>query len=259
MKKSSKIKIGIVGISGRMGKSIAMAIQKSSDVMLTAGCEYKKHKDIGKDIGIVIGNKPIGLLITSDHKEFCKNIDVIIEFGLEKATKEYLAVAKKNKIAFISGSTALSKKILQEMHLASKYIPVFWAPNMSLGANLITLLSKMTTKKLGKDFDIDITDIHHKQKIDTPSGTALSIKESIEKSLKKNQIRKNVSVSSIRAGDSTGEHSVIFSGEGEKIIIKHISTSRNIFAQGAIETAKWVYKKKVGLYDMKDFLASKSK
>jgi 4-hydroxy-tetrahydrodipicolinate reductase len=130
---------------------------------------------------------------------------------------------------------------------------------MSIGANILNKTASDISLQLAKDFDIDITDIHHKQKIDTPSGTALSIKESIEKSLKKNQIRKNVNVSSIRAGDSTGEHSVIFSGEGEKIIIKHISTSRGIFAQGAIETAKWVYNKKVGLYDMRDFLASKSK
>ena len=254
MKKSSKSKIGIVGISGRMGKSIAMAIQKSSDVMLTAGCEYKKHKDIGKDIGIVIGNKPIGLLITSNHKEFCKNIDVIIEFGLEKATKEYLAVAKKNKIAFISGSTALSKKILQEMYLASKYIPVFWAPNMSLGANLITLLSKMTSKKLGKDFDIDITDLHHKHKKDTPSGTANFIKQEIQDSLKKVKVKKNINISALRSGDSTGEHSIIFSGEGERIIIKHISSSRDIFAKGAVRVAAWIHKKRPGFYNMSDFL-----
>ena len=88
MKKKAKIRIGIVGISGRMGKSIAIAIKKSPNVILTAGCEHKKHKDIGKDIGIVLGNKTIGELVTSNHKEFCKNIDVIIEFGLEKATKE---------------------------------------------------------------------------------------------------------------------------------------------------------------------------
>ena len=152
MKKKAKIRIGIVGISGRMGKSIAMAISKSSDVVLTAGCEYKKHKDIGKDIGVVLGKKPTGELVTCNHKEFCNNIDVIIEFGLEKATKEYLAVARKYKIAFISGSTALSNSTLKEMHLASKHIPVFWAPNMSLGANLINLLSKITTTKLGKSY-----------------------------------------------------------------------------------------------------------
>jgi 4-hydroxy-tetrahydrodipicolinate reductase len=254
MKNKTKIRIGIVGISGRMGKSIAKAIKKNTDAILAAGCEYKEHKDVGKDIGMVIGNKPIGILVTSNHKDFCKNIDVIIEFGLEKATKEYLYVAKKNKIAFISGSTALSKKTIQKMHLASKYIPVFWAPNMSLGANLISLLSKITTTKLGKDFDIDITDLHHKHKKDIPSGTAKFIKEEIEDSLKKIKVRKKVNVSALRAGDSTGEHSIIFSGEGERVIIKHISSSRSIFADGAVKVAAWLYKKKPGFYNMNDFL-----
>ena len=254
MKNQKKVRIGIVGISGRMGKSIAKAIKKNPNLILTAGSEYKKHKDIGKDIGMVTGNKPIGEIVTYNHKDFCKNIDVIIEFGLEKATKEYLSVAKKNKIAFISGSTALNKNTLKEMHLASKHIAVFWAPNMSLGANLISLLSKITTERLDKDFDIDITDLHHKQKKDTPSGTAKFIKEEIEESLKKIKVRKVVNISALRSGDSTGEHSIIFSGEGERVIIKHISTSRNIFANGAVKVAAWLHKKKPGFYNMSDFL-----
>ena len=254
MKKKAKTRIGIVGISGRMGKSIVVEITKSPDVILASGCEHKKHKDIGKDIGIVTGNKPIGKLVTSNHKEFCKNVDVIIEFGLEKATKEYLAVAKKNKIAFISGSTALSKNTLKDIQLASKHIPVFWSPNMSLGANLINLLSKFTTTKLGKDFDIDITDLHHRHKKDTPSGTAKFIQEEIKDSLKKIKVKKKVNISALRSGDSTGEHSIIFSGEGERVIIKHISSSRNIFASGAVRVAAWLHKKRPGFYNMSDFL-----
>ena len=128
---------------------------------------------------------------------------------------------------------------------------------MSIGANILKQIASEITCKVAKDFDIDITDTHHRQKRDTPSGTALLIKESIESSLKKKKI-KEVNVSAIRAGDSTGEHSVIFSGIGEKIILKHISSSRNIFAHGAIEIAKWISKKKKGFYNIKDFLASNS-
>ena len=222
--------------------------------MLAAGCEHKSHKDIGKDIGKILGDKVLGILVTSDHKEFCKNIDVIIEFGLGSATKEYLSVAKKYNIAFISGSTALNKKTLKEMQSVSKSIPILWAPNMSLGANLLSLLSKKATSKLGEDFDIDITDLHHKYKKDTPSGTAKFIKEEIYESLKKIKIRKKINISAIRSGDSTGEHSVIFSGDGERIIINHVSSSRKIFANGAVKVAAWIYKKKPGLYNMSDFL-----
>ncbi len=250
-----KVKIGVVGICGRMGKAIAKASLNNKNVTLVSGSEFKNHKDVGKDIGIIIGEKPLGIKVTSQHNDFCKNLDIIIEFGLESATKEYLSLAKKNRIAFISGSTALSKKTINDMKKASKKIPVFWAPNMSLGANLLSILSEITAKKIGADYDIDITDLHHKNKKDTPSGTAKFLKEAIRFSLKKVKVnRKNINISAIRSGDSTGEHSVIFSGEGERITIKHISSSRNIFANGAIKVAIWIYKMKPGFYNMSDYL-----
>ena len=129
---------------------------------------------------------------------------------------------------------------------------------MSIGANLLKEIAVKITSKIGKDYDIDITDIHHKEKRDNPSGTALSIKEEIKEELKNRKIKKRVNISAIRAGDSTGEHSVIFSGKGERIVIEHISTSREIFAHGAIELSKWLQKQKAGFYKMKDFLHIKS-
>ena len=129
---------------------------------------------------------------------------------------------------------------------------------MSIGANLLKEIAVKITSKIGKDYDIDITDLHHKEKRDNPSGTALSIKEAISEELKNRKIKKRVNISAIRAGDSTGEHSVIYSGKGERIIIKHISNSREIFAHGAIELSKWLQKQKAGFYNMKDFLHIKS-
>ena len=254
MPTKNKIRLGIVGISGRLGRSITLAAIKNNNVTLTSGSELKKHRDIGKDIGIIAGEKPLGIYVTSDHNIFAKGIDVMIEFGLETATKEYLSLAKKNKIAFISGSTDLSKNTINAIKLAAKHIPVFWAPNMSLGANLINLLSKITATKLGKDFDIDITDLHHRHKKDTPSGTAKFIQAEIQDSLKKIKVKKKVNVSAFRSGDSTGEHSIIFSCKGERVIIKHISSSRNIFAIGAVRVAVWLHKKRPGFYEMSDFL-----
>ncbi len=256
MKPENKnIKIGIVGVEGRMGKSIALAVLKSAGVELVAGIEYKKHKMLGKDIGVLNGEKEIGIKVTDNIDEFFKNIDVVIEFGLEQATKEYLLYAKKYKKAFVSGSTALSNKTIMLMKKASSAIPVFWAPNMSIGANLLKLLSEKTTDKLGSDFDIDIIDLHHKHKKDIPSGTALFIKEAIEKKLKEKHIlKKKVNIAAFRAGDSTGEHSVIFSGNGERIELKHLSSSRNIFSYGAVKVTKWIFKKKPGFYSMDDYL-----
>ena len=257
-KNKNVIKIGVIGIAGRMGRTIAKLAIYDSEVSLYGGIEHIKHKYLGNDIGELLGENALNIYVTHESKRFFNDLDVVIEFGLEKATRKFVKEASKRNIPFVSGSTGLSKDTLNLFKKYSKKIPIFWSPNMSIGANILKQAANNITHKVSKDFDIDITDIHHKQKRDTPSGTALSIKESIERVLKNRKIKKKIKVSAIRAGDSTGEHSIIFSGNSEKIIIKHVSTSRDIFANGAIETAKWITKQKKGLYNMKDFLTSKS-
>ncbi len=258
IKNKKIIKIGIVGIGGKMGQAIAKLAIHDSNVSISGGIEYTKHKLIGKDIGDLVGEQSSSVYVSDNTESFFNNLDVVVEFGLEKATKKFVKEASKRNIAFVSGSTGLKNETIKLLNEHSKIIPIFWSPNMSIGANILSQAAKDITPKVAKNFDIDITDIHHKQKRDIPSGTALSIKEAIESSLKKNKIKKKVNVSAIRAGDSTGEHSVIFSGNGEKIIIKHISTSRNIFAYGVIEVAKWIFKQRKGFYNMQNFLARKS-
>ncbi len=255
--KEEVIKLGIVGAGGKMGQAIAKLAIDNPTVSINGASEYTKHKLIGKEMGNVLGEASINVYVSDNMKSFFNNLDVVIEFGLEEATIKFVKEASKRNVAFISGSTGLSNETIKLLKKHSKKIPIFWSPNMSIGANILKQVASEITSKVAKDFDIDITDIHHIQKRDTPSGTALSIKETIENTLKNKKIKKNVKVSAIRAGDSTGEHSVIFSGKGEKIIIKHISTSRNIFAHGAIEVAKWINLQKPGFYNMKDFLAGK--
>jgi len=258
VKKNKKVGIGIVGIAGKMGQSIANLAINDPGISLIAGSENKHHNLIGMDIGLFLGKEKLNIFIEDNKKKFFKNIDIAIEFGLNKATNSYLREAYEQKVAFLSGSTGISLRTIKLMKEASKRIPILWSPNMSIGANLLKEMAVKITSKIGKDYDIDITDLHHKEKRDNPSGTALSIKEEISEALKKRKIKKKVNISAIRAGDSTGEHSVIFSGKGERVIIKHQSTSREIFAQGAIELSKWLQKQKPGFYKMKDFLDIKS-
>lgn len=255
--KNKIVKIGIVGIGGKMGKAIAKLALQDPNVSIKGGSEQPKHKVLKKDIGDLLGASKINVHVTDNIIKFFNNLDVVIEFGLEEATTRFVKEASKRNVAFVSGSTGLSNKTLKLLKTHSKKIPIFWSPNMSIGANILKNLASETTLKISDNFDIDVTDIHHKQKRDIPSGTALSIKESIESSLKKKKINRKINVSAIRAGDSTGEHSVIFSGNGEKIVIKHVSTSRDIFANGAIEASKWVHSKKDGFYNMNDFLTSR--
>ena len=254
IKKSKKIRVGIIGVAGKMGKEIANIAINDPSMSLNAGSEENSHELIGEDIGKILGKNPLNVFVDDNIKSFFKNIDVAIEFGLEQATIRYLKEASKCKVAFLSGSTGISSNTFKLMKKLSNNIPILWSPNMSIGANLVKEIAAEAANKLGKDFDIDITDIHHKEKRDIPSGTALSIKEEIENKLKKSKIKKDVNISAIRAGDATGDHSVIFSGNGERITIKHTSSSRKIFAYGAVKISKWLYKQKAGFYNMKNFL-----
>ena len=130
---------------------------------------------------------------------------------------------------------------------------------MSVGANLLKELSSQVTKKIGSEFDIDIIDLHHKHKKDTPSGTALNIKYDIDQALLKKKVGKKSSVIAMRSGDSTGEHTVVFSGQGERLELKHISSSREIFSDGAVKVAEWIFSKPKGFYQMHDYLGLKGK
>ena len=179
MKDKKKIRIGIVGIAGRMGIAIANSVLENKETVLKAGSEKTNHKLINKDIGLVVGKKEMGINITSKKDEFFKNIDLVIEFGLGSATKDYLLHAKKNKVAFLSGSTGIDKKTKEMFKDAAKSIPIFWSPNMSIGANIIKDISGKITKKISKEFDIDITDLHHKQKKILHQGRQFPLKKQL--------------------------------------------------------------------------------
>ena len=253
------INVGVVGIAGRMGMAVTKSIVLNTKTKITAGIEHKQHKAINTTIGSLIGKDNIDIKITSDKQLFFKDVDVVIEFGLADATKEFLIEAKKYKVAYVSGSTGLNKKTINLMKKVSAHIPVFWSPNMSIGANLLKELSSQVTKKIGNEFDIDIIDLHHKHKKDTPSGTALNIKNDIDITLLKNKVRKKASIIAMRSGDATGEHTVVFSGQGERLELKHISSSREIFSEGAVTVAEWISRKPKGFYQMQDYLGLKGK
>ena len=164
MTKNKKIRIGVVGIAGKMGQAIANLAINDPEISLNAGSEKKDHNLIGTDIGLLLGKNNLNVFVEDNMKKFFKNIDVVIEFGLKKATNSYLREAGKRKVAFLSGSTGISLETIKLMKEVSKKIPILWSPNMSIGANLLKEIAVKITSKIGKDYDIDITDIHHKEK-----------------------------------------------------------------------------------------------
>ncbi len=217
------------GAMGKMGKSISNL------------CE-KKYKDINLI--------KVDLLKSEDCHSFKEieevRADAVIDFSSSEGTKEALDFAYNKKMPIVIGTTGLGEEILSLMKKYSKEISVFYSPNMSLGVNICFYLVDMISKKIKKD--IHIHETHHTAKKDTPSGTAVMFKKIIEENGGK------VSVTSSRVGDITGEHDITFALNGEKIVISHTAYSREIFAEGAIEAAKWVLKKKSGFYNFKDML-----
>ena len=256
-----KIKIGIFGPGGRMGSDLLKQIENFNSLELAVLCEKEKHKDVGKTVsGIVVGD---------DINNLIKSSDVIIDFTIPAATINLLKVMHdlKTKTALVTGTTGYTKteeKKFQGLVNGRKVLRSF---NMSIGINLMKNLIKAASKNISSQSDIEIVEIHHNQKKDIPSGTAISLAKSVQEGFKgiakfsyreenKNKARgKNeIGFASIRGGDVIGEHTVYFFLNGERIELKHMASSRKIFSVGALKAASWLHQKKAGLYTISDML-----
>jgi 4-hydroxy-tetrahydrodipicolinate reductase len=258
-----KPKLVIVGAAGRMGQRILSLCKESADFDITAAVEAKGHPDTGKDAGVN------GVKISS---EFPQAADVVIEFALPNACEQTLRFCVEKKAALVMGTTGLNSEQKKKVEAAAKDIPVIYGTNMSVGMNVLFSIAAKTAAMLGDDYDIEIVEQHHKFKKDAPSGSALTLAENICKATGKDlqsslvfgrhghgERRKgDIGIHSIRAGDITGEHSVIFSTQGETVTLSHTAHSRDCFAKGALCAAKWLIGKKPGLYTMADVLGLES-
>lgn len=265
-----KIRIAITGPMGRMGKILIQEIQKNKHTSLATTLVEKNHPLVDKDIGESIGIGKIGVLIKDKIDIKKNNFDVLIDFTKPSATLKYLKYCKEFGKNIVIGTTGFSNKEINTIKLCSEKIGIVHASNFSIGINLLFKLIQKTTQMIGKDSDIDIMEFHHRNKIDNPSGTALSIGEVISKvmqwDLNKHSIyhkkgisgirKKNkIGFSIVRSGETVGKHTVMFSGFGEEIKITHTAFNRVSFAQGAIKSALWINEKKTGLFDMTNVLS----
>lgn len=242
------------GANGYMGKVITSLAEKDPEIRITAGFDVDVTQYSSFPIYDDLNNKNI-------------DADVIIDFSHPSAFDAIYKYAKSSKTPIVFATTGLSDAQKQKMVELSKHIPVFFSANMSLGVNLLIDLAKRMTKNSNGKFDIEIIEKHHNRKVDSPSGTALAIAEEINSVLpekylfiyereSKHQSRsKNeIGISCIRGGTIVGEHTVIFAGHDEVIEIKHTAMSREIFATGSINAAKFIANKKAGSYNMDDLL-----
>jgi len=261
-----KPKLIVNGAAGRMGKRIIALAADSGQFDIVGAVDVDSHPDIGKDAGLIAGIARIGIDLSADCP---KQADVMIDFSLPQATDKAVDFCAANNIALVLGTTGLSESQLDMIDAASKKIPVIQTTNYSVGMNVLFSLIGQTAKMLGEDYDIEITEAHHKFKKDSPSGTALTLAENIAKETGrdfpgclvhgregKDTLRQKgtIGMHAIRAGDITGEHSVMFGTEGESLTFSHNAHNRDNFVRGALRAAKWLTGKKPGRYSMKDVL-----
>ncbi|MBW8036154.1 MAG: 4-hydroxy-tetrahydrodipicolinate reductase [Planctomycetes bacterium] len=256
----------INGAAGRMGRRVISMAAESEAFNIIAAVDIATHPDIGKDAGLLAGIGEIGVNITSEYPE---TADVMIDFSLPQATDATVEYCAKNGIALILATTGLTDSQLKSLKNAAGKIPIVYATNLSVGMNVLFATVGKVAKMLGEDYDIEITEAHHRFKKDSPSGTALSLAQAIAEETDRkypdclvhgrqgtDALRKKgtIGMHAIRAGDITGQHSVIYSALGETVTISHNAHNRDNFARGAVRAAKWVIDKEPSLYSMKNVL-----
>lgn len=263
------IKVGINGASGRMGKTLIHACTEDENVQLGAAFEISSANSIGFDAGEVAGVGKAGVTINSELANHHSDFDALIDFTIPECTMRSLEVCRAHGKSMVIGTTGLDDHQKQKLQEASNEISIVFAPNMSVGVNLCLKLLQTAARTLGDDYDVEIIEAHHRHKVDAPSGTALRMGEVVAESLGRNlddcavygrqghigeRDKKTIGFETIRAGDIVGDHTVMFSGIGERIEITHKASSRMTFARGAMRAATWVTSKDHGLYDMQAVL-----
>ena len=261
-----KPRLVINGAAGRMGKRILALAVESDNFEIAAALEHSNCPVLGQDAGEIAGIGKIGVVLTAEKPE---KAEVMIDFTLAPAADETIEYCLKNKIALIMGTTGLSDEQLAKIDEASRDIPVIQATNMSVGMNVLFELVGKVAKMLGNDYDIEIVEQHHRFKKDSPSGSALSLAESIAKDTNREypqclthgregkdalRVEGEIGMHAVRAGDIIGIHEVIYSTLGETVTIKHEAHNRDNFVRGAIRAASWLAHKEAGKYHMKDVL-----
>jgi 4-hydroxy-tetrahydrodipicolinate reductase len=264
-----KVRIGILGCGGRMGRMLLAEVAATEGCVVAGGVDAPGSAAVGRDLGELALIEPLGLEAGSDRATLFADSDVVIDFTVPSATVAHAALASEGGKALVIGTTGLDPAQSAAVAQAARRAPIFWAPNMSVAVTLLTDLVEKVAQRLGPDYDIEIIEMHHRHKVDAPSGTALALGRAAAagREVKLDQVAQRVrdghtgarrkgdiGFATLRGGDVAGEHTVIFATDGERLELGHKATSRRVFAAGAVRAAKWIVGKPPGLYDMRDLL-----
>ncbi|WP_041042167.1 4-hydroxy-tetrahydrodipicolinate reductase [Paramagnetospirillum magnetotacticum] len=263
------MRIGIVGCNGRMGRMLMEAVLAAGGCTLSGGTERAGAEVLGRDLGTLLGREPVGALVGADARALFQASDAVIDFTAPAATLAHAAMAAETGKVLVVGTTGLSKDDEARLAEAAKAAPMVYAPNFSVGVNLLMALTERAAAILGEDYDIEIVEMHHRHKVDAPSGTALGLGRSAalgrQVALDSRWCKSRdghtgarpkgeIGFATLRGGDVVGDHTVMFAAEGERVELTHKASSRTVFAKGAVRAAQWAATQSPGLYSMRDVL-----
>jgi 4-hydroxy-tetrahydrodipicolinate reductase len=266
----SGIGLVVVGAGGRMGQALVRAVHEAPGVRVCGAVEREGSPALGKDAGELAGLGPIGVTIGDDPLPVFAKADGVLDFTRPAASVEFAGYAAQARIVHVIGTTGCTQEDDAKIAAAARHATIVKSGNMSLGVNLLAVLVEQAARALeAQDFDIEILEMHHRHKVDAPSGTALLLGEAAARgravALSGNDVRVRdghtgprpqgaIGFASLRGGSVVGEHSVILAGPGERITLGHQADDRAIFARGAVKAALWAHGRKPGLYSMRDVL-----
>ncbi len=263
------MKLIVVGASGRMGRTLTRIVTESEGVTVVGAVDREGIAEIGQDAGVLAGVGELGVPVTADPLPLFAKAEGVLDFTVPAATLGFAEIAAQARIAHIIGTTGLSAEDDERIAAAARHAAIVKSGNMSLGVNLLAVLVRQAARALDPDFDIEVLEMHHRAKVDAPSGTALMLGRAAaagrEIALEEHSVRardgitgprkrSDIGFATLRGGSVIGEHSVIFAGNAETLTLSHRATDRALFARGAVKAALWARDRKPGLYSMADVL-----
>ncbi|MEM6615359.1 MAG: 4-hydroxy-tetrahydrodipicolinate reductase [Pseudomonadota bacterium] len=266
---SDPMRLVIVGAAGRMGRALIETVLDTEGCTLHAALEHDGSDALGTDAGTLVGRAPLGVPVTSNSLEAIVHAHGVIDFTTPDTTIKIAELAAQARCVHVVGTTGMGPDHFTRLDAAARHATIVQSGNMSLGVNLLGALVKQVAAALDEDFDIEIVEMHHRHKVDAPSGTALLLGDAAatgraldlnERSVRVRdghtgaRNRGDIGFATLRGGSVVGEHSVIFAADGERLELTHKAADRGIFARGAVKAALWARGKKRGLYDMMDVL-----
>ena len=259
----------VCGAAGRMGRTLLRLVMQHPELHLHAAIEEKGHPSVGDDAGRVAGLDRLGVTIGDEYVASITAETVTLDFSTAPASVEHLRAATQRGAAIVIGTTGYSDSEQREIDRLAPHTRCVVAPNMSVGVNVLLRLVAAAATALGEDFDAEIVELHHRMKVDAPSGTALALGRSVAEALGRDfqtsvqaarqgvigqRPRHEIGIMALRGGDIVGDHTVVFAGMGERLELTHRAHSRECLARGAIRAAAWVVSQPVGHYSMTDVL-----